>query len=78
MCEPLSVRVHACLRAFVGPETNILVMGARPIDIVTVLSACAFGAPRIIIVDVDQKHLSVVSSIILTHFMISPTFRCCF
>ena len=78
MCEPLSVGFHACRCAFVGPETNILVMGAGPIDIFTVLSACAFGAPWIIIVDVDEKNLSVVSSIILTHFMISPTFRCFF
>ena len=74
MCEPLSVEVHACRCAFVGPETNILVMGAGPISIVTVLSARAFGAPQIIIADVDEKHLSVVSSIILTHFMISLSF----
>lgn len=57
MCEPLSVGVHACRRALVGPETNVLVMGAGPIGLVTMLSARAFGAPRIIIVDVDEQRL---------------------
>jgi len=57
MCEPLSVGVHACRRASVGPETNVLVMGAGPIGLVAMLSARAFGAPRIIIVDVDEQRL---------------------
>ena len=41
MCEPLSVGVHACRRASIGPETNILVMGGGPIGIITVLFARA-------------------------------------
>lgn len=57
MCEPLSVGVHACHRASVGPETNVLVMGAGPIGLATMLSAHAIGAPRIIIVDVDEQCL---------------------
>lgn len=63
MCEPLSVGVHACRRASVGPETNVLVMGAGPIGLVTVLSARAFGAPRIIIADVDEERLSMAKKI---------------
>lgn len=59
MCEPLSVGVHACRRANVGPETNVLVMGAGPIGLVTMLAARAFGAPRIVVVDVDDHRLSV-------------------
>ncbi|KAL2550316.1 Sorbitol dehydrogenase [Forsythia ovata] len=47
MCEPLSVGVHACRRANIGPETNVLVMGAGPIGLVTLLAARAFGSPRI-------------------------------
>ncbi|KAF3551912.1 hypothetical protein DY000_02001508 [Brassica cretica] len=57
MCEPLSVGVHACRRAEVGPETNVLVMGAGPIGLVTMLAARAFGVPRIVIVDVDDNQL---------------------
>lgn len=63
MCEPLSVGVHACRRASVGPETNVLVMGAGPIGLVTVLSARAFGASRIIIADVDEERLSMAKKI---------------
>lgn len=63
MCEPLSVGVHACRRADVGPEKNVLIMGAGPIGLVTMLAARAFGAPRIVIVDVDDHRLSVAKSL---------------
>lgn len=63
MCEPLSVGVHACRRANIGPETNVLIMGAGPIGLVTMLAARAYGAPRIIIVDVDEYRLSVAKSL---------------
>ncbi|KAG5375198.1 hypothetical protein IGI04_039794 [Brassica rapa subsp. trilocularis] len=63
MCEPLSVGVHACRRAEVGPETNVLVMGAGPIGLVTMLAARAFGVPKIVIVDVDDNRLSVAKQL---------------
>lgn len=63
MCEPLSVGIHACRRANIGPETNVLIMGAGPIGLVTMLSARAFGAPRIVIVDVDDYRLSVAKEL---------------
>ncbi|GMP70084.1 hypothetical protein CsSME_00029093 [Camellia sinensis var. sinensis] len=63
MCEPLSVGVHACRRANVGPQTNVLIMGAGPIGLVTMLAARAFGAPRIVIVDVDDCRLSVAKEL---------------
>ncbi|KAK8537102.1 hypothetical protein V6N12_043278 [Hibiscus sabdariffa] len=63
MCEPLSVAVHACRRADIGPETNVLIMGAGPIGLVTILAARAFGAPRIVIVDVDEHRLSVAKDL---------------
>ncbi|XP_068634273.1 sorbitol dehydrogenase-like isoform X2 [Aristolochia californica] len=59
MCEPLSVGIHACRRAVVGPETNVLIIGAGPIGLVTMLAARAFGAPRVVIVDVDDSRLAV-------------------
>lgn len=63
MCEPLSVGVHACCRAKVGPETNVLIMGAGPIGLVTLLAARAFGAPRVVIVDVDDRRLSIAKNL---------------
>ncbi|XP_007038568.2 PREDICTED: sorbitol dehydrogenase isoform X2 [Theobroma cacao] len=63
MCEPLSVGVHACRRANIGPGKNVLVMGAGPIGLVTMLAARAFGAPRIVVVDVDDNRLSVAKDL---------------
>ena len=63
MCEPLSVGVHACRRANIGPETTVLVMGAGPIGLVTMLAARAFGAPKIVIVDVDDHRLAVAKDL---------------
>lgn len=63
MCEPLSVGVHACHRANIGPEMKVLVMGAGPIGLVTLLAARAFGAPKVIIADVDDHRLSVAKSL---------------
>lgn len=58
MCEPLSVGVHACRRAEVSPLTRVLIVGAGPIGLVTMLAARAFGAPKIVIVDIDDRRLS--------------------
>ncbi|XP_065870531.1 L-idonate 5-dehydrogenase-like [Euphorbia lathyris] len=58
MCEPLSVGVHACRRAEISPDTTVLIMGAGPIGLVTLLAARAFGAPRVVIADVDVRRLS--------------------
>lgn len=63
MCEPLSVAVHACRRANVGPETNVLVTGAGAIGLMTLLAARAFGSPRIIVVDVDDHRLTVAKEL---------------
>jgi len=63
MCEPLSVGIHACRRANIGPETNVLIMGAGPIGLVTLLASRAFGAPKTVIVDVDDYRLSVAKSL---------------
>ena len=59
MCEPLSVGVHACRRANVGPETNVMIMGSGPIGLVTLLATREFGAPRIVITDVDVQRLFI-------------------
>ncbi|XP_050155373.1 sorbitol dehydrogenase-like [Malus sylvestris] len=63
LCEPLSVGVHACRRANVTPETTVLIIGAGPIGLVSVLSARAFGAPRIVIVDMDDQRLAMAKSL---------------
>ena len=63
LCEPLGVGIHACRRVNVGPETNVLIMGAGPIGLVNLMAARAFGAPRIVIVDVDDYQLSLAKDL---------------
>ncbi|KAJ7970030.1 Sorbitol dehydrogenase [Quillaja saponaria] len=63
MCEPLSVAVHACRRANISLATNVLIMGAGPIGLFTLLASRAFGAPRIVIVDVDDCRLSIAKEL---------------
>lgn len=47
--EPLSVGVHACRRAGVTVGSVVLVLGAGPIGLVTLLAAKAFGASKVLI-----------------------------
>ncbi|KAL5715991.1 L-iditol 2-dehydrogenase [Ranunculus cassubicifolius] len=63
MCEPLSVGVHACRRANIGAETTVLILGAGPIGLVSMLVARAFGAPKIVITDVDSNRLAVAKKL---------------
>ncbi|KAF5193932.1 L-threonine 3-dehydrogenase [Thalictrum thalictroides] len=64
MCEPLSVGVHACRCANVSAETTVLILGAAgPIGLVTMLTARSFGAPKIVLVDVDSHRLSVAKKL---------------
>jgi len=50
LLEPLSVGVHACRRAGVTVGQNVLICGAGPIGLVSLLTAKAMGAANIIIV----------------------------
>ena len=63
MCEPLSVGVHACQRATVGPSTKVLIMGAGPIGLVTLLTAHAFGSPKVVIADISSERLKVAEEL---------------
>lgn len=47
--EPLAVGVHACKRANIGIGSNVLIMGAGPIGLVSLLVAKAMGASMIVI-----------------------------
>lgn len=49
LMEPLSVGVHACRRGNVGVGSTVLVLGAGPIGLVTLLAAKAFGASKVLV-----------------------------
>lgn len=49
LMEPLSVGVHACKRGDVGVGSVVLVFGAGPIGLMTLLTAKAFSASKVLI-----------------------------
>jgi len=63
LLEPLSVAVHACRRAGVTLNSQVLICGAGPIGLVNLLVARAMGASKILITDIDQHRLDVARSL---------------
>ncbi|XP_044757271.1 sorbitol dehydrogenase-like [Coccinella septempunctata] len=57
LMEPLSVGVHACRRANVSVGSTVLILGAGPIGLVTLLAAKAFGASKVLITDLVDIRL---------------------
>lgn len=63
LLEPLAVGVHACRRAGVGLGSEVLILGAGPIGLVTLLTAKAMGATNITITDMLPNRLTVAKSL---------------
>jgi len=63
MCEPLSVGIHACGRANIQIGAKVLIMGAGPIGLVSLLSARASGATKITIVDLKPERLEMAKKL---------------
>lgn len=63
MVEPLSVGVYACTKAELRPGQRVLVTGAGPIGLVTLLAARAFGASEIAITDLDEGRLALAAAV---------------
>jgi len=63
LLEPLSVGVHACKRAEVRTGSIVLVLGAGPIGLVTLLSAKAYGASKVIITDIVESRLKTAKEL---------------
>jgi len=59
LLEPLSVGVHACKRGGVKVGSTVLILGAGPIGLVTLVTAKAMGATKIYITDLTEFRLSV-------------------
>jgi len=56
LLEPLSVAVHACKRGEIGIDSKVLILGAGPIGLVTLLVAKAMGANKIVITGMYLKN----------------------
>ncbi len=53
------VQVHACRRVKLRVGHNVLVCGAGPVGIMSLLCAKAFGAAKVFITDINQSRLDL-------------------
>ncbi|XP_050679398.1 sorbitol dehydrogenase-like [Leptidea sinapis] len=67
LLEPLSVGVHACRRGGVSAGDVVLVLGAGPIGLVTLLAAKAMGASRVLITDILESRLETAKKLGADH-----------
>ncbi|KAF6722664.1 Sorbitol dehydrogenase [Oryzias melastigma] len=58
LIEPLSVGIHACRRAGVTLGSSVLICGAGPIGLVSLLVAKAMGASQVVITDLFPDRLA--------------------
>lgn len=63
LLEPLSVGVHACRRADVSLGDSVLILGAGPIGLVTLITAKEMGATKVVITDLLQSRLDVAKEL---------------
>lgn len=59
LLEPLSVAIWSCQKAAVTVGSRVLITGAGPIGLVTVMAAVAFGASEIIVTDIEPERLQL-------------------
>ncbi|KAJ6015768.1 hypothetical protein N7540_010359 [Penicillium herquei] len=57
LMEPLSVAVHIVRQAQVSPGQSVVVFGAGPVGLLCCAVATAFGASKVIAVDIQQSRL---------------------
>jgi len=63
LLEPLSVGVHACKRGQVKAGSHVLITGAGPVGLVSMLAARASGATTIIVTDMMENRLEVAKKL---------------
>ncbi|XP_074647414.1 sorbitol dehydrogenase-like [Tubulanus polymorphus] len=73
LCEPLSVGIHACRRGNVSLGHKVLITGAGPIGLVSMLSAKAMGASEICVTDISAERLEFAKKMGADHTLLIDT-----
>lgn len=71
MIEPLAVAVHITKQADVKPGDSVVVMGAGPVGLLCAAVARAYGASKVVSVDIVQSKLDLATSFASTHAYLS-------
>lgn len=69
--EPLSVAVHIVRQASVFPGASVVVFGAGPVGLLCCAVARAFGATKIVAIDINEERLDFALKYAATHKVVS-------
>ncbi|WP_172331489.1 2,3-butanediol dehydrogenase [Mangrovicoccus sp. HB161399] len=72
LVEPTAVAVYACDRGQVAAGQSVLVTGAGPIGMLTLLAARAFGATKLFVSDLNDTRLELAKQIIPEVIALNP------
>lgn len=71
LIEPLAVAVHIAKQAHIQPGQSVVVMGAGPVGLLCAAVARAYGATKVISVDIVQSKLDFAKGFASTHTYLS-------
>ncbi|CCC08013.1 hypothetical protein SMACR_01577 [Sordaria macrospora] len=71
LIEPLAVAVHITKQAKIQPGQTVVVMGAGPVGLLCAAVAKAYGASKVVSVDIIQSKLDFAKSFAATHTYLS-------
>lgn len=71
LIEPLAVGVHITRQASVKSGDSIVVFGAGPVGLLCCAVARAYGADKIVAVDINEERLKFAKSYAATHIVVS-------
>ncbi|CAK9804355.1 Sorbitol dehydrogenase [Anthophora plagiata] len=63
LLEPLAVGVHACKRGNISIGSKVLILGAGPIGLLSLLVAKSMGASKIVLTDLTQSRLDLAKKL---------------
>ncbi|KAH8813339.1 chaperonin 10-like protein [Xylogone sp. PMI_703] len=70
LVEPLAVAVHIVKQAEIKPGQSVIVMGAGPVGLLCCAVAKAFGASKVVSVDIQENRLKFAAEFAATHTFI--------
>ena len=67
LIEPASVGVHVCRQVGVAPGQSVVVYGAGPVGLLCCAVSKAFGATKVVCVDINEERLEFAAKYAATH-----------
>jgi D-xylulose reductase len=71
LVEPLSVAVHVVRQAGIAPGQEVVIWGAGPVGLLCCAVAKAFGASKIVSVDINAERLAFAKQYAATHTFVA-------